>query len=138
MSEDKINSSNDVNSNDANSNDANANDANANDANANNNSDPKLNQQDLDKIKDVASKILNPNNEHPQINEYIQSTFSYIGNAMYKMQTTNDRDATAKEIANDLTNKFETWVKNREEQQQQQQQKKQEEADNSESNEKKE
>lgn len=76
--------------------------------------DDQLDQQDLDKIQDVAKKILNPNNENPQINEYIQSTMSYIGNALYKMQTTNDKDATAKEIADDLTAKFNLWKDERE------------------------
>ncbi|KAG5422316.1 hypothetical protein I9W82_001411 [Candida metapsilosis] len=76
--------------------------------------DDQLDQQDLNKIQEVAKNILNPNNENPQMNEYIQATMSYIGNAMYKMQTTNDKDATAKEIANDLTEKFNHWKEERE------------------------
>ncbi|KAI5968918.1 hypothetical protein KGF57_000033 [Candida theae] len=79
----------------------------------------QLGQKDLDKIQEVAKGILNPNNENPQINEYIQSTLSYIGNAMYKMQTTNDKNATAKEIADDLTAKFESWKEQRDKQEKQ-------------------
>ena len=82
--------------------------------NGNYSKDDQLSQQDLTKIQEVAQKILNPNNEHPQINEYIRSTMSYIGNALYKMQTTNDKDATAKEIADDLTAKFNHWKEERE------------------------
>ncbi|RCK58091.1 hypothetical protein Cantr_06045 [Candida viswanathii] len=74
----------------------------------------ELHQEDLNQIQDIAKKILNPNNDNPTMNEYILSTFAYIGTALMKMQTTNDRQATAKEIADDLTQKFETWVQNRE------------------------
>ncbi|CAK9438995.1 uncharacterized protein LODBEIA_P32190 [Lodderomyces beijingensis] len=70
----------------------------------------ELNQADLAKIQDITQKILNPNGEHPQVNDYIQSTFSYIGNALKKMQETDDKQATAKEIADDLTQKFEQWA----------------------------
>ncbi|KAI5969078.1 hypothetical protein CANMA_001882 [Candida margitis] len=91
-----------------------------NNQNSNNNNNnngaahSELDQQDLNQIQDVAKKILNPNNENPQMNEYIQSTMSYIGNMMHKMQTTNDKDATAKEIADDLTTKFNNWKEERE------------------------
>ncbi|KAI3402846.1 hypothetical protein KGF56_004307 [Candida oxycetoniae] len=71
---------------------------------------PELNQEDLHKIQNITEKILNPNGENPQTNEYIKATFSYIGNALKKMQDTDDRDATAKEIADDLTSKFESWA----------------------------
>lgn len=70
---------------------------------------------DLAKLENITQKVLDPNNENPHMGEYIKGTFSYIANAMIKMQTTNDRQATAKEIADDLTQKFDNWVKNREE-----------------------
>lgn len=80
--------------------------------------DPKpkeeLNQNDISQIRDIAQKILNPDNNNPTMNEYIQSTFAYIGTALMKMQNTNDRQATAKEIADDLTQRFEAWVESRE------------------------
>ncbi|EER30599.1 predicted protein [Candida tropicalis MYA-3404] len=85
------------------------------------NAKEELNQNDLNQIKDIAQKILNPNNNNPTMNEYIQSTFAYIGTALMKMQTTNDKQATAKEIADDLTQRFETWVQNREAEQKKQQ-----------------
>ncbi|KAI5960945.1 uncharacterized protein KGF55_004212 [Candida pseudojiufengensis] len=70
----------------------------------------ELSQQDLNQIENIAKGVLNPNNENPQMNEYINSTMSYIGNVLQKMQNTNDKDATAKEIADDLTKKFENWA----------------------------
>ncbi|KAI5952810.1 hypothetical protein KGF54_003677 [Candida jiufengensis] len=73
----------------------------------------ELDKQDLNKIEDIAKNILNPNNENPQMNEYINSTMSYIGDVIQKMQNTNDKDATAKEIADDLTKRFENWANNK-------------------------
>ena len=69
---------------------------------------------DLVKHESITQKVLDPNNENPHMGEYIKGTFSYIANAMIKMQTTNDRQATAKEIAEDLSQKFDDWVKSRE------------------------
>lgn len=77
---------------------------------SNGNNQDEITSEQLAKIQTVAQGILNPNGENPQMNEYIQSTLSYIGNAIEKMQNTNDKDATAKEIADDLTSKYESWA----------------------------
>ncbi|ODV66198.1 hypothetical protein HYPBUDRAFT_99028, partial [Hyphopichia burtonii NRRL Y-1933] len=66
----------------------------------------------------LVKQILNPNGEDPRIDEYITSTFSYILNVLYKMVTTDDKEATAKEIAQDLNDKFDRWVEQRTKQEQ--------------------
>lgn len=71
---------------------------------------------DQTQIKDIMEKmqsVLNPNGENPQVGEYIMSSFQYIMNALTKMQQATDKDAAAKEIADDLSQKFDNWVKSR-------------------------
>lgn len=69
---------------------------------------PLLNQQQS--IMSLLRNALNPNGENPKVDEYITSTFGYVQNVFHRMQTTNDKDATAKEIAEDLSSKFDKWL----------------------------
>ena len=67
-------------------------------------------------IMNLFRNALNPNGENPKVDEYLTSTFGYIQNVFNKMQTTEDKDATAEEIAQDLTDRFEKWISEREDQ----------------------
>mmetsp|Transcript_2074 Transcript_2074/g.2258 ORF Transcript_2074/g.2258 Transcript_2074/m.2258 type:complete len:140 (+) Transcript_2074:699-1118(+) len=69
---------------------------------------PLVQQQQT--IMDLFRNALNPNGEYPQVDEYLTSTFSYVQNVFNKMQTAEDKDATAKEIAEDLTDRFDKWM----------------------------
>lgn len=64
--------------------------------------------EDQKKLEDIVKQAI------PQYSEYVGATFNYIGEAMKKMATTNDRDAASKEIAEDLKSKWENFVKERE------------------------
>ncbi|CAK7896167.1 hypothetical protein CAAN1_03S02278 [[Candida] anglica] len=68
-------------------------------------------------LMEMARSILNPNGENPRIDEYITSTFSYISASLYKVATATDKDAAAKAIADDLSEKFDRWMESRKEQQ---------------------
>ncbi|ODV79845.1 uncharacterized protein CANTADRAFT_49317 [Suhomyces tanzawaensis NRRL Y-17324] len=70
--------------------------------------------QEQQTLMSLARLILNPDGKDPRIDQYITSTFSYILGALYKMTTSSDREATAKEIADDLNRRFESWVAERE------------------------
>ncbi|KAK6205651.1 uncharacterized protein RJT21DRAFT_4988 [Scheffersomyces amazonensis] len=67
-----------------------------------------------EELQSIAKRILNPHGENPQMDEFISGAFSYISQVMLKMSTTTNREETAKEIAQDLTTKFEAWIKSRE------------------------
>lgn len=69
---------------------------------------PLVQQQQT--IMDLFRNALNPNGEYPQVDDYLTSTFSYVQNVFNKMQTAEDKDATAKEIAEDLTDRFDKWM----------------------------
>jgi hypothetical protein len=62
----------------------------------------------------LAKNILNPNGKDPNIDEYINATFGYILGALHKVSTSDNKEAAAREIAEDLTEKFETWKADRE------------------------
>ncbi|KAG7196248.1 uncharacterized protein KQ657_000261 [Scheffersomyces spartinae] len=67
---------------------------------------------------DIINRAFNPNHSEKTQNT-IKSIFDYIQDAVYKMEKTDDRDKTSKEIVEDLGNKFKAWadgVKKREEQ----------------------
>lgn len=65
-------------------------------------------------IMNLFRNALNPNGENPQVDEYLTSTFGYLQNVFNKMQTAEDKDATAEEIAQDLTDRFDKWISERE------------------------
>lgn len=65
-------------------------------------------------IMNLFRNALNPNGENPQVDEYLTSTFGYLQNVFNKMQTAEDKDATAEEIAQDLTDRFDEWISERE------------------------
>lgn len=65
-------------------------------------------------IMNLFRNALNPNGQNPQIDEYLTSTFGYLQNVFNKMQTAEDKDATAEEIAQDLTDRFDKWISERE------------------------
>lgn len=62
----------------------------------------------------LAKNILNPNGKDPNIDEYINATFGYILGALHKVSIADNKEAAAREIAEDLTEKFETWKADRE------------------------
>ncbi|CUM48027.1 unnamed protein product [Debaryomyces tyrocola] len=65
-------------------------------------------------IMNLFRNALNPNGENPQVDEYLTSTFGYLQNVFNKMQTAEDKDAAAEEIAQDLTDRFDKWISERE------------------------
>lgn len=73
---------------------------------------PSVEQQQL--ALDTVRKLLNDAGVDPRFDEYVTATFSYIAGALYKMSTATDKEAALKEIAEDLKQKWETWVKERE------------------------
>lgn len=68
-------------------------------------------QEQQDELKMELKKALNPNGENPNVNSYIDSTFSYISDSIRKMEETEDKDKTANEIAEDLGKKVENWLR---------------------------
>lgn len=72
--------------------------------------------EDAQKLMDLTKSILNPNGDNPHVDEYITASFQYILGAFYKMTTSSDKEATAREIAADLNAKFDHWVSEREKQ----------------------
>lgn len=72
---------------------------------------PSLPQQQW--LLSAARRMLNPSGENPGVDEYIVSSFSYLLNVMYKMATASDREAAAREIGQDLQNRFNKWVDER-------------------------
>lgn len=82
---------------------------------------PTLEQQK--ELEETLRKILNPNGENKQMDEYLTSTFNYISNAFEKMQNAPDSEKSAQEIAQDLKTKFEGWVRSQEAKQKQQEDK---------------
>lgn len=73
-------------------------------------------EQDLKKLADMTRNLLNPNGQNPQVDQYIDSTFSYLLNVYTKLTTAQDKDAAAKEISNDLVKKLENWANSKKEQ----------------------
>lgn len=82
-------------------------------------SDAKLNtiennngpsQEQMNRLLAVAKAVLNPNGDNPQVDEYINASFDYILEILHKMATTNDKEATAREITEDLNTRFQNWV----------------------------
>lgn len=73
---------------------------------------PLMEQQQS--IMNLFRNALNPNGENPQVDEYLTSTFGYLQNVFNKMQAAEDKDATAEEIAQDLTDRFDKWISERE------------------------
>lgn len=65
-------------------------------------------------LEETIRKIVNPEGQNPQMDQYVTNTFDYIGKMFEKMQTAPDSEAAAKEIAEDLKAKFEGWVKSQE------------------------
>lgn len=70
--------------------------------------------QEQNILMELTRKVLNPNGDDPRVDQYITSCFSYILGVLYKMSVSNNREETAKEIAQDLNHKFEAWVSERE------------------------
>lgn len=76
---------------------------------------PKVNDlptpEQTKQFEGAVRTLLNPNGDNPTMDQYITSTFNYITNMFDKMQNASDSDAAAKEIAEDLKEKFENWAK---------------------------
>ncbi|KAK6460463.1 hypothetical protein DFJ63DRAFT_321157 [Scheffersomyces coipomensis] len=62
----------------------------------------------------IARSVFNPNGDNVEMDEFISSSFQYISEVMYKMTNTTDKEETAKQVAEDLNSKFDTWKANRE------------------------
>lgn len=62
-------------------------------------------------IEDAVRKLLNPNGENPNMDQYVTNTFNYITGMFDKMQSASYPDAASKEIAEDLKQKFDNWAK---------------------------
>ncbi|KAK6459771.1 uncharacterized protein RJT20DRAFT_132889 [Scheffersomyces xylosifermentans] len=73
---------------------------------------PSVSEQQT--LMSLVRTALNPEGKDPRVDEYITATFSYISGAFYKMATSTDKEATAKETAEDLNTRFENWVAERE------------------------
>ncbi|RLV87570.1 hypothetical protein JA9_002301 [Meyerozyma sp. JA9] len=67
-------------------------------------------KEDQEQLKVELKKALNPNGENPQIESYVDSTFSYISESIQKMEQTDDKDKTANDIAEDLGKKIQDWL----------------------------
>lgn len=67
-------------------------------------------KEEQEQLKVELKKALNPNGENPQVESYVDSTFSYISESIQKMEQTNDKDKTANEIADDLGKKIQDWL----------------------------
>lgn len=65
----------------------------------------------------TVRKILNPDGENKQMDQYVTNTFDYISNMFDKMQKAPDPELAAKEIAEDLKQKFENWADSQKEKQ---------------------
>lgn len=63
----------------------------------------------------TVRKLLNPNGENPQMDQYVTNTFDYISNMFDKMQKSDNPEVAAKEIAEDLKVKFENWANSQKE-----------------------
>lgn len=81
---------------------------------------PLVEQQQL--ALDQVRKLMSDHGVDPRFDEYVTATFSYILSALLKVATATDRDAASKEIADDLKQKWETWVANREKQEKEKEQ----------------
>ncbi|CUM66925.1 uncharacterized protein PRCAT00004610001 [Priceomyces carsonii] len=65
--------------------------------------------QDQQNLLEGIRKILNPDNDNPQMDEYITSCFGYVMQALYKVSNAEDREKASEEIAEDLKERFERW-----------------------------
>lgn len=67
-------------------------------------------KEQQEQLKVELKKALNPNGENPNIESYVDSTFTYISDSIQKMEQTDDKDKTANEIAEDLGKKIQDWL----------------------------
>lgn len=67
-------------------------------------------KEDQDKLRDSVRSLLNPDGSNERMDGYINSTFSYVQNALDKVAHAEDKDAASKEIANDIVQKFKVWA----------------------------
>lgn len=82
------------------------------------NQDPKQNfskkdvpsKEEQHELETAVKKLLNPDGSNQQMNGYIESTFSYVQEALDKMANSTDKDATANAIAEDLKQKWGGWA----------------------------
>ncbi|EAZ63658.2 hypothetical protein PICST_28028 [Scheffersomyces stipitis CBS 6054] len=72
--------------------------------------------QEQQSLINLVKNVLNPNGDDPRVDQYISSTFQYISGVLYKMSVSTDKEATAKEIAEDLSERFNKWKDEREKQ----------------------
>lgn len=66
-------------------------------------------------FEQTVRKLLNPNGENAQMDQYVTNTFDYISNMFDKMQKSDNPEVAAKEIAEDLKVKFENWANSQKE-----------------------
>lgn len=67
-------------------------------------------REQQEQLKVELKKALNPNGANPNVDSYIDSTFSYIRESIEKMEQSEDKDKTANDIAEDLGKKVESWL----------------------------
>lgn len=66
--------------------------------------------EDKEKLVSLVKSILNPNGENPKVDDYINGTFGYIEGVLRKMALSENKEDTAKEIADDLNQRFDRWA----------------------------
>lgn len=55
-------------------------------------------------------RLLNPDGTKPEMDQYVSSTFRYVTDAIDQMANSDDRDKTAKAIADDMHQKWGAWA----------------------------
>lgn len=70
---------------------------------------PSVEEQQL--AVDNINKALQEHGVDPKWQEYVTLTFGYISLALYKMCVASDKDQAAKDIAQDLQNRWDNWAK---------------------------
>ncbi|RLV95004.1 hypothetical protein JA1_001333 [Spathaspora sp. JA1] len=73
----------------------------------------EITQDQIDQIVGKLKQGLDPEGKNPGISQFVDSTSQYISDAYAKMQSTSNKEDTAKEIADDITGKLENWLKSR-------------------------
>lgn len=70
-------------------------------------------QEDQAKLMDSVRGLLNPDGTNQQMDQYINSTFSYIGGMLSKVATAQDKDKASHEVAEDIVGKLKSWVESK-------------------------
>lgn len=70
-------------------------------------------EKDQEELKSKLRGILNPDGKNEQMDEYINSTFNYIGNLLNKVASADDKDKASNDIAEDIVGKLKNWAESK-------------------------